>query len=80
MTRESVLVRLCRLSAKVREHAPLVERAGQSLAADCFCWQGEALDKEHRYSTYQFDEDVMAFLETAVEAALLVGGSGHPAE
>lgn len=77
MTKDEVLLRLCRVAAKVREHEPLTSAAGQSLAADCFCDQSAPRDevamemfRDMGLSNFRFDEEVMKFIEGAVEKAL----------
>ena len=70
----------------MREYPPLESRAGQSLAADCFCGQSDEPDSVRRQDvqdmermtglnldsgSYCFDEAVMAFIEQAVAEAMV---------
>ena len=77
MSRDEVLKRLCQMAAKVREHPPLAKKAGQSLAADCFCGQSAPKDPclmnvfmSLSMDDYRFNDEVMAFIEAAVDRAL----------
>lgn len=91
LTQSQTILRLCRLAARVREHPPLVQRAGRkTLAADCFCGQssppnecGRRAGREIEQITglnldsdvYCFDEEIMDFIEQAVTVALSQGTS-----
>lgn len=61
LTREQVLERWCKLSAKV-----MAEKFQFQEAADCFCGEKSI----EPFGGYQFESPVLDFIESAVQTAL----------
>ena len=74
MTKDEVLKRLCRLSARVDDEVFHFDSP-----ADCFCGQSEPSLARDLFvgDDYRYDETVLAFIEHAVEQAIAahVGGA-----
>jgi hypothetical protein len=60
MTKQEVMMRLCKLASYAGE-----KRFGSAYAHDCFCGNNPIQDKY-----FQFEEEVMEFIEKAVMDAV----------
>lgn len=65
MTRDEVLQAFCEMSTRVRDAK--FDSAGNCSASDCFCGKNDATT---RLNCFQFDAEIVEFIEQAVAHAL----------
>lgn len=66
MTQEDVIARLCALATEVGGS----EKFHNMYAHDCFCADRESIPPDSYYARFQFQEEIILYIEGAVRDAL----------